>query len=239
MPATAHDRPIVVAVMQPYFAPYAGYYRLLAAADVFVIFDCVQFPRRGWVHRNRLPDAKGEAAWLTLPLAAAPYEANIADLTFAPDAPAAMAERLRAFPSMTAPSAPALEFLHAAPFEGGLVDYLEAQIRVACRLLGLAPRLLRSSTLGVAPELRAQDRILEIVRRVGGAHYVNAPGGVGLYDPATFAEAGVTLHFLDPHDGPNWSLLHRLSVEPVEALGEEIRGQTPPALRSGSPIPSA
>jgi hypothetical protein len=36
-----------VAVMQPYFMPYAGYFRLFAAADVFVLFDCVQFPRRG------------------------------------------------------------------------------------------------------------------------------------------------------------------------------------------------
>ena len=231
MPATtAPDRRTVVAVMQPYFAAYAGYYRLLAAADVFVIFDCVQFPRRGWVHRNRLPGAKGEAAWLTLPLASAPYDAAISDLTFAPGAAEAMAERLRAFPSMAPPPAPALEVLHAAPFEGPLVDHLEAQIRVACRLLGLAPRLLRSSTLAIAPELRAQDRILEIVRRVGGTDYVNAPGGVGLYDAATFAEAGVSLHFLDPHQGPNWSLLHRLAVEPAKALSEEILRQVPSAL---------
>jgi hypothetical protein len=44
-----------VAVMQPYFMPYAGYFRLFCAADVFVMFDCVQFRRRGWVHRNRFP----------------------------------------------------------------------------------------------------------------------------------------------------------------------------------------
>jgi len=231
MPETAHGRRTVVAVMQPYFAPYAGYWRLLAAADVVVIFDCVQFPRRGWVHRNRLPDAKGEPAWLTLPLAAAPYEAKIAELVFAADAEAAMAERLRAFPSMAALSPPARAFLRAAPFEGRLVDYLEAQIRVACDLLGLAPRLMRSSELAVAPDLRAQDRILEIVRRIGGTDYVNAPGGVDLYDAATFAAAGVSLHFLAPHEGPNWSLLHRLATEPVEAIGEEVRGQIPPALQ--------
>ncbi|MFZ7154261.1 MAG: WbqC family protein, partial [Bacteroidota bacterium] len=28
--------------MQPYLLPYAGYYRLLKA-EVFVIYDCVQF----------------------------------------------------------------------------------------------------------------------------------------------------------------------------------------------------
>ncbi len=75
----------VAAIMQPYFAPYGGYWRLLAGADLFVIYDCVQFPRRGWVHRNRLPDAKGERRWLTLPLAPAPYDARIQDLVFAQD----------------------------------------------------------------------------------------------------------------------------------------------------------
>ena len=60
--------PFTVAIMQPYFFPYAGYFRLFAASDLFVIYDCVQFPRRGWVHRNLLPDASGSERWLTLPL---------------------------------------------------------------------------------------------------------------------------------------------------------------------------
>jgi hypothetical protein len=44
-----------IAVMQPYFFPYAGYFRLLQAADHFVLLDCVQFPRRGRVHRTQVP----------------------------------------------------------------------------------------------------------------------------------------------------------------------------------------
>src|SRR5437764_15470200 len=84
-----------VAIMQPYFVPYAGYFRLLAASDLFVIYDCVQFPRRGWVHRNQIPDAHGRAAWLTLPLAKAPQEVLIRDLAFPEAAEAMLAERLR------------------------------------------------------------------------------------------------------------------------------------------------
>ena len=61
-----------VAVMQPYFYPYAGYFRLFAAADCFVVLDCVQFNRRGRVHRAQLLDARG--GWLTLPLARQPRE---------------------------------------------------------------------------------------------------------------------------------------------------------------------
>src|SRR6185436_14958299 len=86
-----------VTIMQPYFIPYAGYFRLFAASDLFVIYDCVQFPRRGWVHRNRLPDASGAQRWLTLPLESAPQNTLIRDLRFASDAAGQWAVRLRKF----------------------------------------------------------------------------------------------------------------------------------------------
>src|ERR1700750_1484658 len=87
-----------VAIMQPYFFPYAGYFRLFAASDLFVVYDCVQFPRRGWVHRNRLIDASGRLQWLTLPLEKAPQEVLIRDLRFPLNAAKLLAERLRPFP---------------------------------------------------------------------------------------------------------------------------------------------
>ena len=64
-----------VAVMQPMWAPYAGYFRLFVAADVFVYFDDVQFPRRGWVHRY-----KQDGKWVTLPVAKAPRDTRICDM---------------------------------------------------------------------------------------------------------------------------------------------------------------
>src|SRR5437660_8507371 len=88
---------LTVAIMQPYFIPYAGYFRLFAASDLFVLYDCVQFPRRGWVHRNRLLDASGKERWLTLPLEKAARDARIQDLRFAADAKSAFLDRLRPF----------------------------------------------------------------------------------------------------------------------------------------------
>jgi hypothetical protein len=63
------------AIMQPYFLPYAGYFRLFAATDLFVVYECVQFPRRGWVHRNQLVNTAGAERWLTLPLEKVPIAA--------------------------------------------------------------------------------------------------------------------------------------------------------------------
>src|SRR5258708_6670465 len=86
-----------VAIMQPYFIPYAGYFRLFAASDLFVVYDCVQFPRRGWVHRNRLADRNGALRWLTLPLRSAPQDVLIRDLQFTSDAQMLVTQRLRPF----------------------------------------------------------------------------------------------------------------------------------------------
>src|SRR6478672_877532 len=90
--------PLTVAVMQPYFIPYAGYFRLFAASDLFVIYDCVQFQREGWVHRNRLTDPFGANRWLTLPLEKSPLATPIRDLRFVPDAKEVLGRRLQTFP---------------------------------------------------------------------------------------------------------------------------------------------
>jgi hypothetical protein len=182
------------------------------------------------VHRNRLKDARGEPDWLTLPLLPAPFEAQIRELQFPSDAETRMAERLRTFPSMLRPGEPAGRLLRAGPLRGSLVDYLEDQLRVACDLLGCAPRLVRSSTLAIPPELHAQERVLEILRRVGATDYLNAPGGHELYDASSFAARGVALHFLEPYAGETWSLLQRLADD-ADAVRAEIWGQTPDLQR--------
>jgi hypothetical protein len=54
---------VKIAVMQPYWYPYSGYFRLFAATDLFVILDCVQWNRRGRVHRY-----EKDGGWVTLPI---------------------------------------------------------------------------------------------------------------------------------------------------------------------------
>lgn len=51
---TAAAPPRSVGIMQPYFFPYLGYFHLIHAVDVFVLYDRVQFIKKGWVNRNRV-----------------------------------------------------------------------------------------------------------------------------------------------------------------------------------------
>jgi hypothetical protein len=215
--------PKTVAIMQPYFIPYAGYFRLISESDLFVIYDCVQFPRRGWVHRNELTDRSGALRWLTLPLKSAAREVLIKDLEFAPGAQTEMAERLRPFPieeRRTAALNPLLDRL--MPLEGSPVDYIVDLLEATCAYLGLPWNVTRSSALGVPDSLRGQERILEIARRLGAERYLNAPGGRDLYDREAFAAEGIELAFLPPYEGRGGSILDRMLHEDRDAVRESI-----------------
>nr|WP_246423499.1 WbqC family protein [Roseospira goensis] len=218
--------------MQPYFVPYAGYFRLLAAADLFVIYDCVQFPRRGWVHRNRLRTHAGTLDWLTLPLERPPWQARLDSIRLAADAPERLRAALRAFALMHTEAGAALAedlLLSGTAGRPLMRDYLETQLGRTAARLGLTTPVVRSSTLALPEPLRGPDRILAVCARLGATHYVNAPGGAGLYDPAAFAAFGVALRVLPPWTGAYDSILQRLADAPAEQVAAEIRAQSGPA----------
>ncbi len=213
--------------MQPYFIPYAGYFRLFAASDLFVIYDCVQFPRRGWVHRNRLPDAFGTDRWLTLPLEKASRDVRICNLRFSADARDVLARRMRSMPLLTAPRDAEPDIVAALRDVGGApVDYLERLLQMIVSQLGMKWEVVRSSTLGVPDLLRGQERVIEICRRLGATRYVNSPNGRTLYDAQTFVDAGIELCFLSDYPGPFFSILRRLLEEDTAALAQDIESSS-------------
>ena len=56
-----------VAIMQPTYLPWSGYFGLMQAVDVFVLLDSVQFTRRSWQQRNQIKTARG-GQWLSVPV---------------------------------------------------------------------------------------------------------------------------------------------------------------------------
>ena len=56
-----------VGIMQPYLFPYIGYFQLINTVDEFIIYDNIQFTKKGWINRNRIL-VNGVDAYITLPL---------------------------------------------------------------------------------------------------------------------------------------------------------------------------
>lgn len=212
-----------VAIMQPYFMPYAGYFRLFAAVDVFVALDCVQFPRRGWVHRNRFTDHNGELQWLTVPLKKSDRDTTrICDLQFQDNANAVLREEARRFRSLH--TIQQRTVFADMLFETGVSpnEYFTSSLSKMAKLLGMERPIVRSSTLNVDPQFRAQARIIEIAKRVGANDYVNSPGGRDIYDEAAFEKAGLTLNFLSDYRGSCSSILERVIEDGVDLVAKEI-----------------
>ncbi len=217
-----------VSIMQPYFFPYAGYYRLFAASDVFVVLDCVQFPRRGWVHRNKLNNSNGELQWLTLPLVKSDRDTTrICDLTFSDDASRLFDEQKRRFPCLNHLESrePQLAEL-ISDFSVSPVQYLVRCLEWVTERLNMKRKIVLSSSLNVPEHFKAQERIIEIANRMNATKYINAPGGRDLYDNNAFEASGLKLDFLTDYSGSYESILQRLLIENRDTVEEEILRNT-------------
>ena len=216
-----------IAIMQPYFIPYAGYFRLFCATDLFVIYDCVQFVRRGWVHRNRLNNAKDQLEWLTLPIRKAPQDILLQNIEFQHNAQSIWDSRLQVFPKLFHINNE-LEFVlpKMMKIEFSPVDYIVTLLRSISQLLKFPFQIVKSSTLNVPPTLRGEERIIQITRQLGGKTYINLSGGRSLYDSNNFAKHGIKLLFLNEYIGSYESIIQRLLNTSPKELHSEISKQS-------------
>jgi len=201
---------LAVCAMQPYWIPYPGYFRLFNRANVFIVLDNVQFPRRGYVHRNKLRNTKGELEWITLPTKKAPRESLISEIELREDASVIMQDAKRRFPTLSEGYGVIDHLMKETP--ESLIDLVMGTLRVFLNLLDLESEIVFASHISTGP-LTGQDRIIELVRRVGGTEYVNLAGGTQLYDPHVFSDQGIELSFLPPWEGDYSSILQQVETQ--------------------------
>ena len=191
------------AIMQPYFLPYLGYFQLMQVADVFVIYDNIQYTKKGWINRNRLL-VNGQPALFTLPLKRGSSSLDIAQRELADDFPDQAERILRRFEAAYA-NAP----FHAETMpllrdclqfrDLNLFRFLLHALRRTAAHLRITTPLIVSSSLSIDPALRAADRVIATCRAIGATEYINPPGGHDLYHQERFAAHHLKLQFLHPH----------------------------------------
>lgn len=197
-----------VAVMQPYWIPYAGYFRLFNAASVFVVLDDVQFPRRGYVHRNKLLNINSSPDWITLPIKKASRDTLISNLEFKPNASQLIEDQRRKFPVLK----DGFGVIHQdMRFDRPFVETIVESLKTITKVLDLQCEWYWSSNLG-ENHLKGQDRILALVKSVGGSRYVNLAGGLELYEHELFNRSNIELTILPGWQGPFVSVLQYLST---------------------------
>jgi len=193
-------------IMQPYFFPYIGYFSHILATDTFVLYDNIQYTKRGWINRNRI-FSNGHVVPITIPLAKGRELLQIWERQLANDFSEDKILRQLKGAYGQAPGWKAIETLVGSVFQTGqrnLFDFLLESITMTCRLLEINTRLIRSSAVGPAESLGGQKRVLHICKALGAEAYVNPIGGQHLYASEAFREEGIDLKFIssDPRSIP-------------------------------------
>ena len=203
--------------MQPYFFPYPGYFRLLADTDVFVYLDDVQFPRSGWVHRNKFEFLDSSINWLTLPVTRGSRESTtIVDLSYREEDKASFYRRFFS-----------TRFLSNIPenlinFDNSVVIDLKSQIEFIAKELRFFPEFYSSSQLAIPSDFSGQRRIIEICKVLNASKYINLNGGIKYYDSEEFRKFGIKLEILQKYEGTFSSVIDSLSRSSKHSIRREI-----------------
>lgn len=188
-----------IAIMQPYFLPYIGYFQLLAAVDKFVVLDDVNYINRGWINRNRLL-LNGAAHTFTLPLSGASQNKLICDIELVSETGwrnkliSTIRQSYKKAPCYISVSA-LIEHLINYP-SSRLDEFLLNSLSEIASYLSLNVDIVNTSRLYNNAHLKGQERILNICQQEQADVYINPNGGVDLYDRASFLEHDIKLYFL-------------------------------------------
>jgi len=193
-----------IAVMQPYLFPYLGYFQLIAAADVFVLGDDLQYIRSGWVNRNRILHHH-EAKLITFPLKKDRFQLPINQRQLCDnfDEEAERLIRLITYCYVKAPYfaqvMPLIERLIRFP-QMNIALYTEHAIREMCAYLHIVTPIMRGSDLILGKPADKQERIIRIAHTFEATTFINPEGGSVLYDRDHFARNRLLVRFfrMDP-----------------------------------------
>jgi hypothetical protein len=185
----------LVAIHQPNFLPWLGYFDKIARSDVFVLLDDVQFSKGSYTNRTKIL-INGEPRWLTVPVDRSGGSTQlISDVRIgdgdrwrekAPETVRHAYSRADHFDECFAVVEPLLR----GP-EDRLAEYNERAIRELASRLAPGAEFVRASTLDVGG--KGTDLLVEIVRAVSGDAYLAGSGAGGYQEDEKFERAGVEL----------------------------------------------
>lgn len=187
-----------LAVMQPYFLPYLGYFQLIGAVDLFIVYDNIKYTKKGWINRNRML-LNGTDKLFSLPLKKDSDFLDIVERKMSQDFnPVKFLDQFKEAYTL------APYFLEVYPLLEQIVRYddrnlfrfIYHSIVSICDHLGINTKIIVSSDIAIDHELKSQDKIIAFCRAVRADTYINPIGGIELYAKDKFEANGIDLKFI-------------------------------------------
>ena len=191
-----------VAVMQPYFFPYIGYFSLMDVADHFVFFDTPQYQRKSWMLRNRIYDHTPQGwQYFRLNIEKAPQQTSLADIRLKEQAGWGKIFKQIQMYKKKAPYyeevRELLELISSGKFEK-LAEFNCHSLEYIAEYLGIDCQFSTFSELGVEvpEECPAGEWALYTCLKLGAEEYINPEGGTDLFDREKYDANNIRLSFL-------------------------------------------
>lgn len=190
-----------LAIMQPYFLPYIGYFSLVHEADQFIILDTVQFQRKSWITRNRILNQGGGSTYINVPVKKAPLETNIKEIVINQDSDwkTKLFNQLLVYKRAPYYEQTIKVLERALNKNNNTITDLNKNLLVEiCNYLHLACDIQVFSEMGIEiEEVHAADEwALNISKELNAIEYINAPGGVCFFDGQKYENNHVKLKFI-------------------------------------------
>jgi len=187
-----------IAIMQPYFLPYIGYFQLINAVDEFIIYDDVNYIKQGFINRNYIL-SQGLKVFLTLETFGASSNKKINEVLIGNNK-----EKILKTIEVNYRKAPYFKnvfnlILEIMNFEeNNLSRFVGNSLFKIVEYLNINTKIYYSSDLNYLSISKNKIRILEICNFVKANTYINLIGGIELYKKEDFMEKGIYLYFIKP-----------------------------------------
>jgi WbqC-like protein family len=208
-----------VAILQPGFLPWLGFFNQMLRCDVFVYYDDVQFDKHGWRNRNRIKAPSGPL-WVTIPvLHSGKQGQRIIDAeidngkSWARKMIASIQQNYARAPHL-ATYLPELEHLLVSPWRF-LVDLDLAIADLMSRWFDIKRPVFRSSMLGI--EGSKSGRLLSICQHFSATNYLSGNAAQAYLDTGLFQDAGIAVEWQN-YQHPTYPQLHGDFVPCLSAL---------------------
>lgn len=192
-----------LAIMQPYFFPYAGYFSLIKHTDQFILLDTVQFIRHGWIERNRVLKQNGGWLYIQVPLIKDEgRDTLIKNVLIDNSKPwkGKIFAQLSHYKNLAPNYFQVLKLLKNL-FEnefGDIVSLNKTAILAVCQYLGLNPDIQVFSQMGlnIDQPKEADEWALNICKKLKDVNdYINPSGGIKFFQKWKYENAGINLKF--------------------------------------------
>ena len=187
----------VVAIHQPNYFPWLGYFNKIYKSDAFVFLDEVQFPRTSSanvVNRTKIL-CNGEAKWLTCTLEKKASLIKIGELEIKEGIKNANFEKLKQYYKKSKFYKELIDFAEEIMLfnDSNLSNYNINSIQKICEKLDIKREFILQSSLNTTTA--KEDLMIEISKKAGGDIYLSGNGARKYQIEENFLKQGVELKY--------------------------------------------